>query len=76
MAKQSSGGTPRAALMDMAGALKKVFHKYSREARKQAWKKLTHGEGEKMVGYMLDHPDRSLNPFQRITFHEWLETKR
>ena len=73
MARQKSDSTPKAALLDMAAELKKVFHRHSKSARTRAWEKLTHGDGEKQMKYLLVHPDHSLNTFHRISFKEWLD---
>ena len=75
MAKQKSGSNPKTALLDMAGELKKVFHKYAKTTRIQAWDKLTHGDGAKQMQYLLQHPDHSLNTFHRITFRDWVERR-
>jgi hypothetical protein len=72
MAKQKSDTTPRVALLDLAQALKQVFHKHSRSARTQAWEKTQHGTGAEEIKKLLRNPDHTLNKFHSISFKEWL----
>jgi len=64
------------AIMDIAGALSKIFKKYSKETRKQAWKSITNPDGETEVQKIIRNPDMSINRFRTIkrkTFLEWME---
>ena len=53
-------------LMDIAKELQKVFKKYAKPTREDAWKKLTSEKGDKMVQGLIKTPDKSLSPFRTL----------
>ena len=75
MKRKSVDTNIRSAILDMAHALKPSFKRYSRAARKKAWKKLSGTAGQKEMKKLLDNPNRSLNMFAQLAFREWLETE-
>jgi hypothetical protein len=66
----------RKALEDMVFALRNIFKKYDRTARKHAWKSLNVGQGKKQIEQLLDSPSKPLVGVQKwLTFKEWKEQK-
>ena len=65
------------ALMDMAGALAKIFRRYSRATRKEAWRSIISNKGKKEVNRLLLDPDIPITRFRRIGrgFKEWLDSQ-
>ena len=60
------------AIMDIAQALKKVFKNYTQTTRKYAWKKVSGTKGQAEVQRLAVNPDRSLAPFEKLAFKEWV----
>lgn len=54
------------AVEDMAKALVKVFAKYSRHTREDAWEQLTSVKGKKEVDKLLINPSRSLAQIRKL----------
>lgn len=81
MSKQKNDTGKINALVDMADALRKVFLKYSRSTRAEAWEKITSKKGQKEVEKLLVNPGRSLNTIRTlwsesvIDFESWLRNR-
>lgn len=60
------------AVLDIASNLGKVFKKYSRNTREQAWQDITSKAGEKEIQKIIQNPDRPINTFQQLKFKEWV----
>lgn len=71
------------AVMALAKEIDSVFKKFSRQARKKAWARLTSKDGEKEIKRILDNPGRGLSPFERLASQKesagvniWLDDER
>lgn len=56
----------KSAIMALAKEIDSVFKRYSRQARKKAWERITDKDGEREIKKILDNPGRSLSPFERL----------
>ena len=57
---------------DLAKAMKDVFKKYTYQSRVAVWDTLQKGAGKKQVELLIQHPDRPLSFFTRLSFKDWM----
>jgi hypothetical protein len=68
-----SSGNPRDCIEDIADALKQIFNKYSRGARKKAWSTIAGSRAQTEIKKLLNNPQRNTNVFRNISFRDWVE---
>ncbi len=70
-----SRGNPRDCIEDIAGALKRIFTKYTRGARKKAWSTITSPRAQTEIKKLLNNPQRKINVFRNLSLRDWIENK-
>jgi hypothetical protein len=74
MSKSTSD--PRDTLKEILFSLKGIFGRYTRSARKEAWRGLESAKGKAEVNKLLNNPNHPIVGVPRILdFKEWLQHK-
>lgn len=67
---------PREALKEILFSLKGIFGRYSRSARKEAWKGVESAKGKAEINKLLNNPNHPIVGVPRILdFKEWITRK-
>ena len=62
----------RKAINDIVDVLKGIFKRYSRTARRRAWRSVTSSAGNKVIDRVINNPGVSTPGLDRLAFKEWL----
>lgn len=65
----------RKAINDIVDVMKGIFKRYSRTARRRAWRSVTSNAGEKVIQRIINNPGVSTPGLDRLAFKEWLENQ-
>lgn len=66
----------RKAVRELISELRKVFKKYTRNTRKEAWKAITSKKGERFINKLLTDPTLPIIGVERaLRFKEWMEIR-
>ncbi len=64
----------RTALVDLTQSIANTFKKYSRQTRKDIWKKITDDASKnQIIDKIILNPERPLEALKKLSFKEWLE---